>query len=90
MSGVVQPETQGTVVPCDVVEEGIAGLPRGWEHLGTQQRSGWERGTLPGLWTALGSSPAPLGAEVLGATTMLSPVLGEPQFFPSYSALGCI
>lgn len=71
-------ETQGMVVPHDVAEEGIAGLLWGGEHLGTQQRSGWERGTLPGLWTALGSSPAPLGAEILGATTVLNPVLGEP------------
>lgn len=44
---------------------------------------------MPGLWTSLGSLPAPLGAEVPGATTMLSPVLGEPQFFPSYTALRC-
>lgn len=87
MRGAVQPETQGVVVPHDVAEEGIAGQPRGWEHLGTQHRNEWERGTLPGLWTARGSSAAPLRAEVLGATTMLSPVLGEPQFFPSYSAL---
>lgn len=35
MRGVVQPETQGMVVPRDVAEEGTARLPWGWEHLGT-------------------------------------------------------
>lgn len=61
-------------MPHDMVEEGTAGLG----GMGGREDIARALGS-PGLLTSI--------TEVMVATTVLSPALGEPQFFLSHSAL---